>query len=68
MINGDSTNAIGSLTDLRCEFLLADEKSKNSSIQFGACAAADDIIWYGNDGQLFAIVGTFGGNCAIFTI
>lgn len=64
-------NAIESLMDLRCEPRLPAEKSKNSSTHeglwfvFGGEFSIEAILWCGKSGQLGAMFGTLGGNCAI---
>lgn len=75
---GASRKAMESLTDLRWEPRLEEEKSRNSSTQEGcwevvvavaagrrAGAAMDGILWWGKEGQFWVMLGTFGGSCAI---
>lgn len=68
--SGASRNAIESLTDLRWELRLADEKSRNSSTHEGwlvldSMLPMEGALWWGKLGQLEDMVGTLGGNCAI---
>nr|GMC72577.1 hypothetical protein Iba_chr03bCG12850 [Ipomoea batatas] len=75
-MNGASTNAMGSLTERRWKFLLAEEKSRNSSTQGFCCAAAaaaedgSGIAWNGKDdgGQFCVMEGPLGGSCAMHTL
>lgn len=75
---GISRNVMESLTDRRCDPRLAEEKSRNSSTQeglfcwvtggvvvVGAKVSMEGIFWRESSGQLEAIFGILGGNCAI---